>query len=226
MAPANLLHSPHGRVFSDQSLHSSQFPGGFIQVSRRVATASHRLRSQRPAPIPRHDFGEPLLPQIRTRPREVDFVRDDRPAKRMFKEAPAAAARQHDGFYMEDMGGFLQKVPLHPDGSRSVPPDPGFIEIRRAVPSYAEVDRNVSQEEGHRLRDEPGVEVIPISSSPLQPLDRSTHSGQHAAYQALDHASMYGHPPVMPFEHFEPQPVFRHVRQSRPGGYHHSSYDP
>ncbi|KAH8178220.1 hypothetical protein LIA77_03302 [Sarocladium implicatum] len=222
---AGIHDPPHGRVISDQSLQSSQFPGGFIQVSRRVASGSQRPHSQRPIPISRHDFGEPLLPQVRTRPRETEFVRDDRPAKRTFQEPPHAA-RRHDDFYMEDMGGFLQKVPLHPDGSRSVPPDPGFIEIRRAAPSYVEADRVVSREEGHRLREEPGVEVIPISSSPLQPLDRPTYNDPQLAYHTLDHTSAFGQPPGIAFDRLEPQPVFRHVRQSRPRAYHQTPYDP
>lgn len=218
---------PQRRVISDQGLQASDFPGGFIQVSHRDPAVGHHLQPPRVGPEPRQGLGDPLLGQSRVRPRDLDFLTDHRPAKRTLLEA-APITRAADQFYMEDRGGFLEKVPLHPHGSRSVPPDPGFIEIRRAQPAQGfEADRVVSRDEGRRLRHEPGIEVIPISSSPLASPDHAVYRESRPVHHFLDHSLSHGPPPAfMPMEQSMPLRVFRHVRGNGPGASHHPIHPP
>lgn len=215
--------SPYHQSFGGQQRHQAEFPGGFIQVSRRVAPDVPRPYPPAPAIL------EPLLPQSRVRPRAIDHVGDSRPAKRPQLE-PSLIARPIERFYMEDRGGFLEKLPLHQEGSRSMPPDPGFIEIRRQPDLRHDADRVVSYEEGRRLRNEPGVEIIPISSSPAPLPGHPLPGDLRPQRYNLDHfpPSPYQVPPkeTIPAHHSQPQRVFRYVRGNEPGAHHPPPHQP
>ncbi|KAK0386353.1 hypothetical protein NLU13_6190 [Sarocladium strictum] len=215
--------SPHDRRGGEQLRHQAGFPGGFIQVSRRIPGDAH------PPHLPGHGLTEPSVPQSRVRPRGNDRLGDGRPAKRPQLE-PSPLARPPDRFYMEDRGGFYEKVLLHPEGSRSVPPDPGFIVIRRQAEPEIKADRVVSFEEGRRLRHERGVEIIPLPHEPNLAPGHAPYRAPLPVYQPLDHlplnpyhGSLEGTTPV---HQSRPQRVFRYVRGSGPNAQYPPFHQP
>lgn len=188
---------PSRRLFSDNYLPDADFPGGFIEVSHRHVSDRNRERTE-----PNSAFA---LTNSRSRAYEPDDNAEDRPAKRTFLGAPAMA-RPREPFYMEDRGGFFERVPAHPDGSRSVPPDPGFIEIRRATEIPVAADRVVSYEEGRRLRCEPGVEIYPLPepSFPVAPTRHDMPVAQHMYPVTQVHPGQFEF--TGPRQTFEPAP--------------------
>lgn len=206
-----------------QQPRQPEFPGGFIQVSGRSDPGDGHHHPQRF--IPRHArlMNEPPLVQSRVRSRGADSAADARPAKRLLLE-PSPLARPVARYRMEDRGGFLEKVSMYPEASSSVPLEQGFIEIRRPMEHRLGADREVPHQEGRRLMNEPGVEVIPISSRPHEPQHFRTSgiprpSYQHQSTRPLDsyHWSPHGNLPV---HEARPQQVFRHVRGNEPTSQH------
>ncbi|KAL2205124.1 hypothetical protein CC79DRAFT_1370944 [Sarocladium strictum] len=201
----------------------AEFPGGFIQVSRRGDPGGDHHHPQHFAPPQTRLLNEPPLVQSRVRSRGADSAADARPAKRLLLE-PSPLARPVAHYRMEDRGGFLEKVSMYPEASSSVPLEQGFIELRRPVEHSLGADRVVPHEEGRRLMNEPGVEIIPISSRPHEPQDfraygipRPSYDHQSTLPSDSYHWAPHGNLPV---HEARPQQVFRHVRGNGPDSQH------
>lgn len=170
---------PNRRVTGDQPMPGANPMAGYYDDHhRQMPNVPHEQKYV----SPRDGYPISISPLYRSdgRAPEPNQPPALAPTRRLFENV-SRPGDQSNPIFMEDRGGFFERVSPHPDGAHPLPRTTKVIEFRQPtheVRRAPEPHRVVSWQEGSRiLRDSQGsarVEVIPITSARPLPVNRQS----------------------------------------------------